>query len=559
MFLDVNPTVNNIPDFIEGSFLNDHNTKKKRNAEWDSKPLNPDGNYSKEIGCADGEKVVHKPEEVECDPKPDAFNPCEDVMGFPWLRVTVWMVMLTAFFGNLIVLVVTLSSRIKLTVPKFLMCHLAFSDLIMSLYLLMLGAFDLYSIHFYFIHAVQWQYNGGCQVAGFLAILSTCLSVFTLTVITLERWYAISHAIHLNKRLRLKKASIVMTGGWSYALLLAALPLLGISGYGKTSICLPMETKDGLSKAYVLFLLIINAIGFIIICGCYIDMYRQVRGKNSIAGRNNDASIAKRMAVLVFTDFICLSPIAFFGLTAAAGLPLITVTYSKILLVFFFPFNSCANPFLYAIFTKQFHKDLLSAFNRCGLCKKQAGKNRMIGYNKPISSQSRNLMNLHQSGGAQSSSLSVSFLSDVRRSSKASLNNTVFQSQLPPVTSKLTTVTRWHQTPAVKQPDPAAVISSKSRRRSSAETTHKTGESGNPRKLSVVRELSQHHAFEHSFDEIVPLRSPSHSRKPMERAKSHPDGLIKTNDRQITRANFHPVEVVSRDSETQLQVGENFT
>ena len=28
---------------------------------------------------------------VQCFPKPDALNPCEDVMGFKWLRASVWI------------------------------------------------------------------------------------------------------------------------------------------------------------------------------------------------------------------------------------------------------------------------------------------------------------------------------------------------------------------------------------------------------------------------------------------------------------------------------------
>ncbi|GIY83151.1 thyrotropin receptor [Caerostris darwini] len=63
----------------------------------------------------------------------------------------------------------------------------------------------------------------------------------------------------------------------------------------------------------------------------------------------SDLSVAKRMAMLVFTDFACWAPIAFFGLTVIVGLPQIGVTNSKILLVFFYLLNSCSNLFLYAI------------------------------------------------------------------------------------------------------------------------------------------------------------------------------------------------------------------
>ena len=74
----------------------------------------------------------------------------------------------------------------------------------------------------------------GCQVAGFLTVLSSELSIFTLTVITCERWYTITYAIHLNRRLKLKTAAHIMAGGWIYSIMMAALPLAGVSSYSKT-------------------------------------------------------------------------------------------------------------------------------------------------------------------------------------------------------------------------------------------------------------------------------------------------------------------------------------
>jgi leucine-rich repeat-containing G protein-coupled receptor 6 len=72
--------------------------------------------------------------------------------------------------------------------------------------------------------------------------LSSELSVFTLAVITLERNYAITHAMHLNKRLSLRHAAYIMVAGWTYALLTASMPLIGVSDYRKFAICLPFET-----------------------------------------------------------------------------------------------------------------------------------------------------------------------------------------------------------------------------------------------------------------------------------------------------------------------------
>lgn len=38
--------------------------------------------------------------DVQCYPEPDAFNPCEDIMGNLGLRVAVWVVVVTAVFGE---------------------------------------------------------------------------------------------------------------------------------------------------------------------------------------------------------------------------------------------------------------------------------------------------------------------------------------------------------------------------------------------------------------------------------------------------------------------------
>lgn len=66
-----------------------------------------------------------------------------------------------------------------------------------------------------------------------LQVFATELSVFTLTAITLERWHTITHALRLDRKLRLRHACIVMTAGWIFSSLAALLPTLGVSSYGK--------------------------------------------------------------------------------------------------------------------------------------------------------------------------------------------------------------------------------------------------------------------------------------------------------------------------------------
>lgn len=382
----------------------------------DARAVFPDVNWK----CA---KIFRSKITVKCFPMPDALNPCEDVMGSQWLRSSVWIVVLLAVFGNIAVLVVLFSNwsrmhtnryscgqycskgyaisfdpfnRNDVTVPKFLMSHLAFADLCLGLYLLLIATIDLHSMGEYFNFAYDWQYGkvmfmcllpfqilcsfnkgminillcdkkkctgSGCKVAGFLTVFASHLSVFTLTIITIERWFAITNAINLNKRIKLKAASIIMACGWIYAIFMSSLPLFGVSNYSSTrythfryvrvclrfptnlikwfeiisiiyctktiqlvnctftihkliynirnwlhmsfllySICLPMEARDSLDVAYLVLIIGLNGFAFFIIAICYSQIYFSLGKETRQAARyasRGEMTVAKKMALLV--------------------------------------------------------------------------------------------------------------------------------------------------------------------------------------------------------------------------------------------------------------------
>ncbi|XP_048154906.1 follicle-stimulating hormone receptor isoform X2 [Corvus hawaiiensis] len=308
---------------------------------------------------------------VACSPKPDAFNPCEDIMGYNILRVLIWFISILAITGNTVVLIILISSQSKLTVPRFLMCNLAFADLCIGIYLLFIASVDIQTKSQYYNYAIDWQTGAGCNAAGFFTVFASELSVYTLTVITLERWHTITYAMQLHRKVRLRHAVIIMIFGWMFAFTVALLPIFGVSSYMKVSICLPMDIETPFAQAYVIFLLVLNVVTFVIICVCYICIYFTVRN-HSVVSSSSDTNIAKRMAILIFTDFLCMAPISFFAISASLKVPLITVSNSKILLVLFYPINSCANPFLYAIFTKTFRRDFFILLSKFGCCEMQA-------------------------------------------------------------------------------------------------------------------------------------------------------------------------------------------
>ncbi|XP_058935115.2 follicle-stimulating hormone receptor isoform X2 [Kogia breviceps] len=309
--------------------------------------------------------------DVTCSPEPDAFNPCEDIMGYDILRVLIWFISTLAVTGNILVLMVLMTSQSKLTVPRFLMCNLAFADLCIGIYLLLIASVDIHTKSQYHNYAIDWQTGAGCDAAGFFTVFASELSVYTLTAITLERWHTITHAMQLERKVQLRHATSVMLVGWIFAFAVALFPIFGISSYMKVSVCLPMDIDSPWSQLYVMSLLVLNVLAFVVICGCYIHIYLTVRNPN-ITSSSSDTKIAKRMAMLIFTDFLCMAPISFFAISASLKVPLITVSKSKILLVLFYPINSCANPFLYAIFTKNFRRDFFILLSKFGCYEMQA-------------------------------------------------------------------------------------------------------------------------------------------------------------------------------------------
>ncbi|XP_033646149.1 leucine-rich repeat-containing G-protein coupled receptor 5-like [Asterias rubens] len=292
---------------------------------------------------------------ISCSPVPGPFLPCVDLFGSWFLRIGVYFVFLLAVIGNAIVIFVILVSHTKMDVPRFLICNLAFADFFLGVYLGFLAGVDTSTLGVFHKYGAQWQLSPGCSLAGFLAVFSSEFSIYTLSVITLERFYAIKHALHLEKRMKLPHAVAVMAFGWIFAVVVAIMPLVHISSYYKFPVCLPLDITTTIGKVYGSSILLLNVTAFVIIMLCYANIYMAIQGSH--AWNCNDSRVARRMSLLVFTDFACWAPIAFFSLTSAFGLQLISMEGAKVLTIFVLPLNSCANPFLYTILTKQFKKD----------------------------------------------------------------------------------------------------------------------------------------------------------------------------------------------------------
>ncbi|KAJ4443998.1 hypothetical protein ANN_05787 [Periplaneta americana] len=162
-----------------------------------------------------------------CLPPPDEFSSCEDLMSNLVLRICVWVLGVLATFGN--ILVIGWRMRFKHTnqVHSFLITNLAIGDMFMGSYLLIIAGVDARYRGVYFIHDSDWRSSELCHLAGFISTFSSELSVYTLTVITLDRFLVIIFPFRV-RRLEMPKTRLLMALGWLGAAFLSGLPLLQI-------------------------------------------------------------------------------------------------------------------------------------------------------------------------------------------------------------------------------------------------------------------------------------------------------------------------------------------
>ncbi|XP_069961184.1 G-protein coupled receptor GRL101-like [Cherax quadricarinatus] len=304
----------------------------------------------------------------KCLPVADEFSSCEDLMSNLVLRVCIWILGFIALLGNSFVIIwrSVYSSGNKM--HSFLIVNLGVGDLLMGVYLLIVAAVDLRYRGVYAAYELSWRTSSLCQLAGFISTFSSELSVFTLTVITVDRLIVIKFPFGV-RRAEENVTKVVMAGVWMLVILLAALPLTNLqyfsNFYGRSGVCLALhitnEKPSGWEYAVFIFL-VLNLVSFGVIAVSYVLMYMEATDTHTAARKGTepgggDGGMAKRMTLIVATDAACWLPIIFLGIASLSGVTVPPRVFSWIA-VFVLPLNAAINPVLYTLSTSPVRKRL---------------------------------------------------------------------------------------------------------------------------------------------------------------------------------------------------------
>ncbi|XP_071480910.1 G-protein coupled receptor GRL101-like [Diadema antillarum] len=315
------------------------------------------------------------------------LDSCSRLMPNTVLRVALWIIGFGALVGNAIVL--GLRARKdpspRASTQGLFITNLAISDLLMGVYMITIASADTYYGDYFYLYAAKWRESWICNLAGFLAVVSSETSVFMLAVITLDRFLCVVFPFGKVK-FHSTSARCGVAVVWIVSFALSIVPIILSSHlegiYGRTNICIglplnldqtqsgelvfsyekrvfefvPIDEEKATSWLYAIILFLgINLVVFILILICYVIIFIFVQrssktaskyGKQSSAN-SRDVKLATRMAIIVMTDFFCWVPVIIMGIVSQSGAVALPVSLYAWSVVFILPINASVNPYLY--------------------------------------------------------------------------------------------------------------------------------------------------------------------------------------------------------------------
>ncbi|XP_066488992.1 relaxin receptor 1 [Tiliqua scincoides] len=307
----------------------------------------------------------YAPHVRSCKPNTDGISSFENLLASIIQRVFVWIVSTVTCFGNIFVICMRPYIRSENKLHALSIMFLCCADCLMGIYLFVIGAFDLKYRGEYNKHAQLWMDSIHCQLMGFLAILSTEVSVLLLTYLTLEKYICIVYPFRFLKPSKYRTISILGLI-WIIGFVVAFIPLSNKdffrNYYGTNGVCFPLHSEQSESTGGQIYSVVIflgvNLVAFIIITFSYASMFYSIRQTaiTAMEIRNHvkkEMTLAKRFFFIVFTDALCWIPIFILKLLSLLHVE-IPGSITSWVVIFILPINSALNPLLYTLTTRPF-------------------------------------------------------------------------------------------------------------------------------------------------------------------------------------------------------------
>ena len=285
-------------------------------------------------------------------------NHCWDTIND--IQISLYFTGTLAVVFNLLVVVVTAKSKsLRQNVPMLLVASMSLGDLMNGLYVISLAAVRRSLSMTAFVRHVSHI----CPYIGFLWALGQSASALTSLVVTTERYFAIVFSLRPHLRMRTKGALVCLVVCSVLAVLMGALPHIGVGSYNLSIVCSPV-TSNLQSSLFSALFAALTIISYALAVPMYVHIYLVVRKSSQNMGVKRESVLAFRIACLVFSNlFFFLVPVVISMLIVFAHLSLGLSKSSRYVFIHNFPYiclsvNSCLNPALYAFRNEKFKNEL---------------------------------------------------------------------------------------------------------------------------------------------------------------------------------------------------------
>ncbi|KAJ8918658.1 hypothetical protein NQ315_014977, partial [Exocentrus adspersus] len=301
-----------------------------------------------------------------CRPLSDGISSNNQLLYKPIFRYTNWITCFATCAGNIMVLFGRYMFRDENKVLSLIIKNLAVSDLLMGIYLLLIGIHDMKYRNIYNLEAQNWMASWSCTVTGIIAMVSSEVSVLLLVFMSVDRFLIIAIPYGRYSALTMRETVIALTFIWCLGIILAVFPALAYLSstryYGVNGLCFPLHIDDpylvGWEYSAVIFFGI-NTTGLIIISFVYVGMFISIwKTRNATNLQEKDYNFAVRFFFIVLTDVSCWLPIVTVKAAAFLGASVSADLYGW-LVVFILPINSALNPILYTFTTPRYRAHII--------------------------------------------------------------------------------------------------------------------------------------------------------------------------------------------------------
>ena len=271
------------------------------------------------------------------------------------------LIMLVAIAANTMNIIVVYRNSNMQTPRYMFIINLAFGDL----------GVTLLSMPFSLVTCIsrRWIMSDSlCKLHGFLGSFFFCASIFTLTIMSIEQYYAL--VMPLSRTITIPRAWYMVGSVWVLSALLSMGPVLGWGHFGYNSstlacgVAYPRSTSE---RLYLLFLVLIAyGIPLLVMAYAYIRILFAVRKHTDRIARYTKGGlevmklqrrITYTLLLVLLMFLLCWLPFVFLIVLATQNTNVNELPYGLGVAAYWCGFfNSCINPIIFVIRNDRFRE-----------------------------------------------------------------------------------------------------------------------------------------------------------------------------------------------------------